>query len=47
MIVGSIDIGSNTVLLFIAEVDESTWKINTLSDEQTIMRISRGYQIQK
>jgi exopolyphosphatase/guanosine-5'-triphosphate,3'-diphosphate pyrophosphatase len=42
MIVASIDIGTNTVLLLIAEVDPVTKKINSLRNEQRIPRIGKG-----
>ncbi len=42
MIIASIDIGSNTVLMLIAEVEPGTEKINPLKDVQRIPRISEG-----
>jgi exopolyphosphatase / guanosine-5'-triphosphate,3'-diphosphate pyrophosphatase len=42
MIVASIDIGTNTVLLLIAEIDLSNEKIIALQNEQRIPRIGKG-----
>lgn len=42
MIIASIDVGSNTVLLLIAEVNLQTKKLITLLDEQRLPRISEG-----
>jgi exopolyphosphatase/guanosine-5'-triphosphate,3'-diphosphate pyrophosphatase len=42
MVISSIDIGSNTVLLLVAEVDLSTKNIIRLREEQRLPRISRG-----
>ena len=42
MIIASIDIGSNTVLMLIAEADKNDGKITPLRDEQRIPRISEG-----
>ncbi len=42
MIIASIDIGSNTVLLLIAEVNFNSGKLITLREEQRLPRISEG-----
>ena len=42
MIIASIDIGTNTVLLLVAEVDTVTKKINSLRNVQRIPRIGKG-----
>jgi exopolyphosphatase / guanosine-5'-triphosphate,3'-diphosphate pyrophosphatase len=42
MTIASIDIGTNTVLLLIAEVDSSTRKIISLRDEYRMPRIGQG-----
>jgi exopolyphosphatase/pppGpp-phosphohydrolase len=42
MVIASIDIGSNTILLLIAEVMPEELKITPLRDEQRIPRISEG-----
>jgi exopolyphosphatase/guanosine-5'-triphosphate,3'-diphosphate pyrophosphatase len=42
MIVASIDIGTNTVLLLIAEVDRKIRQIHTLHEEQRIPRLGEG-----
>ncbi len=42
MIISSIDIGTNTVLLLIAEVDENTKEITVLRDEHRIPRVGKG-----
>ena len=42
MIVASIDIGTNTVLLLIAEVDSKSGKINPLRNEYRMPRIGQG-----
>lgn len=44
MTVASIDIGTNTVLLLIAEVNLKTRQINPLLNEQRIPRIGKGLQ---
>jgi exopolyphosphatase/guanosine-5'-triphosphate,3'-diphosphate pyrophosphatase len=42
MIIASIDIGTNTVLLLIAEVDETSFEITPLINEYKMPRIGRG-----
>jgi len=42
MIIASIDIGTNTVLLLIAEVDETSFKITPLLNEYKMPRIGKG-----
>jgi len=42
MIIASIDIGTNTVLLLIAEVDETSFKITPLLNEYKMPRIGMG-----
>ena len=42
MIIASIDIGTNTILLLIAEADKKTKKIKTLRDELRTPRIGKG-----
>jgi len=42
MIIASIDIGTNTVLLLIAEVDETSFEITPLINEYNMPRIGRG-----
>jgi len=42
MIVASIDIGTNTVLLLIAEVDVKNRQLHSLIDEQRIPRLGKG-----
>lgn len=42
MVIASLDIGSNTALLLIAEIDIGTKKIISLRNEQRLPRISRG-----
>lgn len=42
MIIASIDIGTNTVLLLIADVNERTGKINSILNEFRIPRIGKG-----
>jgi exopolyphosphatase/guanosine-5'-triphosphate,3'-diphosphate pyrophosphatase len=45
MIVASIDIGTNTVLLLIAEVDKYSFNINPLLNEYKMPRIGRGLKL--
>ena len=45
MIIASIDIGTNTVLLLIAEVDKASSKITPLLNEYKMPRIGRGLKI--
>ncbi len=47
MIISSIDIGTNTVLLLVAEVNNSTKKIISLRDEHRIPRIGKNVTIGK
>jgi exopolyphosphatase/guanosine-5'-triphosphate,3'-diphosphate pyrophosphatase len=42
MTVASIDIGTNTILLLIAEVDVNTGEINTLANHYNIPRVGQG-----
>ncbi|MGD1007282.1 MAG: Ppx/GppA phosphatase family protein [Ignavibacteriaceae bacterium] len=42
MIIASVDIGTNTILLLIAEIDNSSKHIKTLRDELRIPRIGKG-----
>ena len=42
MIIASVDIGTNTVLLLIAEVDETSFEITPLLNEYKMPRIGRG-----
>jgi exopolyphosphatase/guanosine-5'-triphosphate,3'-diphosphate pyrophosphatase len=44
MIIGSIDIGTNTVLLLIAEVDENSRELVPLKEEYMIPRIGKNLQ---
>ncbi len=45
MIIASIDIGTNTVLLLIAEVDENSFEITPLFNEYKMPRIGRGLKL--
>jgi exopolyphosphatase/guanosine-5'-triphosphate,3'-diphosphate pyrophosphatase len=45
MIIASIDIGTNTILLLIAEIDGRTKQIKTLRDELRTPRIGRGLSV--
>ena len=45
MIIASIDIGTNTVLLLIAEVDETSLEITPLLNEYKMPRIGRGLNL--
>ena len=45
MIIASIDIGTNTVLLLIAEVDETSFEITPLLNEYKMPRIGRGLKL--
>ncbi|MCH7774583.1 MAG: Ppx/GppA family phosphatase, partial [Bacteroidetes bacterium] len=45
MIIASIDIGTNTVLLLIAEVDETSFEITPLLNEYRMPRIGRGLKL--
>ncbi len=45
MIIASIDIGTNTVLLLIAEVDEISFEITPLLNEYKMPRIGRGLKL--
>ena len=45
MIIASIDIGTNTVLLLIAEVDEISFEITPLLNEYRMPRIGRGLKL--
>jgi exopolyphosphatase/guanosine-5'-triphosphate,3'-diphosphate pyrophosphatase len=45
MIIASIDIGTNTVLLLIAEVDDTTFNITPLHNEYKMPRIGRGLKL--
>ena len=45
MIIASIDIGTNTILLLIAEIDADYKQIKTLHDEIRIPRIGKGLQV--
>lgn len=45
MIIASIDIGTNTVLLLIAEVDETSLEITPLLNEYKMPRIGRGLKL--
>ncbi|MGB5893312.1 MAG: hypothetical protein WBG58_03975 [Ignavibacteriaceae bacterium] len=47
MIIASIDIGTNTVLLLIAEVDENSFEISPLLNEYRMPRIGRGLKLNK
>jgi len=47
MIIASIDIGTNTVLLLIAEVDENSVEITPLLNEYRMPRIGRGLKLNK
>ena len=47
MIIASIDIGTNTVLLLIARVDETSLEINPLLNEYRMPRIGRGLKQNK
>ena len=47
MIIASIDIGTNTVLLLIAEVDETSFEITPLINEYKMPRIGRGLKLNK
>jgi exopolyphosphatase/pppGpp-phosphohydrolase len=42
MNIASIDIGTNTILMLIAEYDGNTKKITTLKNEYRMPRIGRG-----
>ena len=42
MIIASIDIGTNTILLLIAEIDDISKRISTLHDELRTPRLGRG-----
>jgi exopolyphosphatase/guanosine-5'-triphosphate,3'-diphosphate pyrophosphatase len=45
MIIASIDIGTNTVLLLIAKVDETSFEITPLFNEYKMPRIGRGLKL--
>lgn len=45
MIIASVDIGTNTVLLLIAEVDETSFEITPLLNEYKMPRIGRGLKL--
>ncbi len=45
MIIASIDIGTNTVLLLIAKVDETSFEITPLLNEYKMPRIGRGLKL--
>ena len=45
MIIASIDIGTNTVLLLIAEIDETSFEITPLINEYKMPRIGRGLKL--
>jgi len=45
MIIASIDIGTNTVLLLIAEVDETSFEITPLLNEYKMPRIGKGLKL--
>ncbi len=47
MIIASIDIGTNTVLLLIAEVSESSFEITLLLNEYRMPRIGRGLKLKE